>query len=77
MKIRHARFSDLFLRTLTGALLLAAWLSPAYAEYTSGDGSLTARGFVQAEAFTRKDVDLVCFVALGSGLTWGAALYRC
>jgi 3-oxoacyl-[acyl-carrier-protein] synthase-3 len=21
--------------------------------------------------------DLVCFVALGSGLTWGAALYRC
>jgi hypothetical protein len=58
MKILHARFSDLFLRTLTGALLLAAWLSPAYAEYTSGDGSLTARGFVQAEAFTRKDVDL-------------------
>jgi 3-oxoacyl-[acyl-carrier-protein] synthase-3 len=24
-----------------------------------------------------QDGDLVCFVALGSGLTWGAALYRC
>ncbi|MFQ5877449.1 MAG: 3-oxoacyl-ACP synthase III family protein [Acidobacteriota bacterium] len=24
-----------------------------------------------------KGGDLVCFVALGSGLTWGAALYRC
>jgi 3-oxoacyl-[acyl-carrier-protein] synthase-3 len=24
-----------------------------------------------------QDGDLICFVALGSGLTWGAALYRC
>ena len=24
-----------------------------------------------------KPGDLVCFVALGSGLSWGAALYRC
>ena len=58
MKMQQPRFSNLLLRILTGALLLAAWLSPAYAEYTSRDGSLTARGFVQAEAFTRQDVDL-------------------
>jgi 3-oxoacyl-[acyl-carrier-protein] synthase-3 len=32
------------------------------------------------EARTERNLkrgDLVCFVALGSGLSWGAALYRC
>jgi 3-oxoacyl-[acyl-carrier-protein] synthase III len=28
------------------------------------------------EALHLERGDLVCFVALGSGLTWGAALYR-
>ncbi|MFQ5635545.1 MAG: DUF1302 family protein, partial [Gammaproteobacteria bacterium] len=58
MQTPHSRFSDLILKTFAGALLLALWLPPAYAEYSSRDGSLTARGFVQAEAFTRKDEGL-------------------
>jgi len=45
-------------------------------------GNTTAATLPMAfhEARTARDLqpgDLVCFVALGSGLTWGAALYRC
>ncbi len=57
MQATTMRISSICVETLA-VFLFAAVLTPGHAEWTSRDGSLTARGFVQAEAFTRKDEGL-------------------
>jgi len=58
MQLPQTKFSDCCVKIFAGLLLLAIWLPSAHAEYNSRDGSLTARGFVEVNAFTRKDVGL-------------------
>jgi len=47
-----------YLKPLVSLLLLVLALPAAHAQYTSRDGSMTMRGYVEANAFTRKEVDL-------------------
>lgn len=58
MNISQARSSGSRLKTLIGIVLATLVLPAAQAQYTSKDGSLTARGFLESNVFTRKETGL-------------------